>query len=267
MKAISRHESEILRLVTLRGSCSIAELAEQLGVSDETVRRHIRPLVDRGQVDKVHGGIVLPNRLGEAPMERRMAENRAAKQAIAAAVADRIDDGETILLDSGSTTAYVALALSRKTNLRVVTNATEIARILVRQTSNRVYLAGGEMGGDQLATFGPPAIDFMRRFSIHHAILSIGGINGSFDLLNYELDEAEFSRAVIDHANRVTVVADSTKFRRKALVRVCGIADIDTFISERPPPGTLQTLAAEGGVELVIGDDDREPRQHPLTGR
>ncbi len=258
MKSISRHENEILRLVTLRGTCSIAELAEQLGVSDETVRRHVRPLVDRGQVEKVHGGIVMPDRMREAPMERRMGENRAAKQAIGAAVAARIEDGDSLILDSGSTTAFVALALSRKSHLRVITNATEIARILVRQASNRVYLVGGEMGGDQLATFGPQAIDFLRRFNVRHAILSIGGINERQELLNFDLDEAEFARAAIDQATTVTVAADHSKFRRGALVKVCDARDIDAFVTDRDPPGAFREAISARNAELVVtGTDTR----------
>jgi DeoR family glycerol-3-phosphate regulon repressor len=257
MKALSRHETEILRLVTLRGSCSIAELADLLGVSDETVRRHVRPLVDRGQVEKVHGGIVMPDRLREAPLERRMAENRAAKQAIAAAVAARVEDGDSLMLDTGSSTAYVALALSRKNALRVITNSTGIARTLARQKSNRVYLVGGEVGGDQLATFGQPAIDFVRRFNVRHAILSIGGINSNWELLDFDLDEAEFSRAVIRQAAAITVVADHTKFSRKALVRVCDATDIDIFVTDREPPeGFRETLGQHDAEVVVTGPED-----------
>ena len=254
MKPLSRHETEIFRLVTLRGSCSIAELADQLGVSDETVRRHVRPLVDRGQVEKVHGGIVMPDRLREAPMERRMGENRAAKQAIASVVASRVDDGDTLMLDTGSTTAYVALALTRKSGLRVITNSTEIGRILARQSSHKVYLVGGQIGGDHLATFGPQAIDFVRRFNVRHAILSIGGINAANELLNFDLDEAEFSRAVIRQAASVTVVADHTKFSRRALVKVCDVADIDTFITDRKPPAAFSRLLAENDASLVVAE-------------
>jgi len=216
------------------------------------VRRHIRPLVDRGQVEKVHGGIVLPDRLKEAPMERRMGENRAAKQAIARAVSEMIEDGDTLMLDTGSTTAYVAVALSGKQGLHVVTNSTEIGRILARQGTNTVYLVGGEVGSDQLATFGPQAIDFVRRFNVRHAILSIGGINAENELLNFGLDEADFSRAVIRQAASVNIVADYTKFSRHALVKVCDVEDIDTFITDRAPPKPFQRLLSENDTSLVI---------------
>ncbi len=254
MKPLSRHEAEIFRLATLRGSCSISELAERLGVSDETVRRHIRPLVERGQLEKVHGGIVLPDRLREAPMERRMGENRAAKQAIAKTVSAMIDDGDTLMLDTGSTTAYVAVALSGKQGLHVVTNSTEIGRILARQSTNKVYLVGGEVSSDQFATFGPQAIEFLHRFNVRHGILSIGGINSKNELFNYSLDEAEFSRAVIRQAASVTIVADYTKFSRHALVKVCNATDIDTFITDREPPQAFRELLSENDTHLVIAD-------------
>ena len=259
MKSLSRHESEILRLVALRGSCSIADLATQLGVSDETVRRHIRPLVDRGQVDKVHGGIVMPDRLREAPLERRMTENREAKESIAAAVADRVEDGDSLIMDTGSTTAYVALALSRKAGLKIVTNSTTIARTLVRQKSNRVYLVGGEVGGDQLATFGQEAIEFVSRFNVRHAILSIGGINANGELLDFDLDEAEFSRAVIRRAETITIAADHTKFSRKALVKVCDVSDIDRFVTNQEPPEAFRDFLDRYDASLVVTERENSP--------
>ncbi len=233
MKTEFRHRSEILRIAQLKGSCTIIELADQLGVSDETVRLHVKPLVEKGSVYKVHGGIVLPDRLREAPMERRMDENRDAKTRIAAAVSDLIENGDSLILDTGSTTAYVARALSERNHLKVVTNSLQIAHTLSRESSNQIYMIGGDLDTDVLATFGSSALDFLKQFHVRYGILSIGGINESNQLMNFELREAEFSRAVIEQVVAVTVVADHTKFSRRALVKVGDVADIDCFVSDR----------------------------------
>ena len=251
MKTESRHQSEILRIAQLKGSCTIIELANQLGVSDETVRRHVKPLVEKGSVYKVHGGIVLPDRLHEAPMERRMDQNRDAKIGIAAAVADLIEDGDSLILDTGSTTAYVARALSGRNHLKVITNSLQIARTLSRDSTNQIYMIGGDLDADVLATFGPSALDFLKQFHVRHGILSIGGINESNQLMNFELREAEFSRTVIQQSASVTVVADHTKFSRRALVTVGNVADIDCFVSDQQPPEHFLEELVRHDVNLI----------------
>lgn len=251
----SRHETDILRIVRLTGSSTVAELAEQLSVSDETVRRHIRPLVRKGLVEKVHGAVVVPERLREPPMERRMQEHRAAKQAIAAAVANLVQDGESLILDTGSTTAYVALALRRRARLTVVTNSTDIARTLAPQSGNRVYLAGGELNSDNAAAFGAAALAFVRNFRVRHVILSIGAVDpDKGEFLDYRLVEAEFSQAAMDQAERVTVAADHSKFANKGLVKVCGLERVHCFVTDQAPPEAFRGVLAASDTELIVTD-------------
>lgn len=248
----SRRQSEILEAVRLRGACSIGELAQRFDVSGETIRRSIKPLVSQGLVLKVHGGVVLPDGMREPPYQRRMLEQREAKQRIAALVAQRIRDRDSIMLDTGSTTAYVALALVHHSNLVVVTNSVEIARTLASRNGNRVYMAGGELRGDDAAAFGPGAQDFVRQFEVQHAILSIGAITGSGAFMNFHLCEVEFSRAVMEQAERTIVVADHLKFGRKAVVKVCDAEQVDTLVTDAKPPGRLSRRLAQAGVRVLL---------------
>ena len=103
-----KRQNEILNTVRLRGACSIMELAKELQVSDETIRRTIKPLVAQGMISRVHGGIVLNENLQEPPFQHRMQENLEAKRSIAQLVLKYIKDGDSIMIDTGSTTAYVA---------------------------------------------------------------------------------------------------------------------------------------------------------------
>ena len=104
----SRRQSEILKTVQNKGSCTIGELAISLGVSDETIRRNLKPLSDQGLVRRVHGGVTLLDSMHEAPFQKRIQENAAAKERIAEAVSREIQDGDTMILDCGSTTTFVA---------------------------------------------------------------------------------------------------------------------------------------------------------------
>jgi DeoR family glycerol-3-phosphate regulon repressor len=249
---LHKRQNEILASVKSRGACSIVELATQLNVSDETIRRNIKPLVRQGLIEKVHGGVVLSqNQEPEPPFEKRMHEQIEEKLMISKLVAEIISDGDSIMLDTGSTTAYVARALGDHRNLSVVTNCTEIARTLVREPSNRVHICGGVMRPDDWATFGTVAIDFVRQFHVNYAILSIGGVteNGSF--MDYHLEEAEFSRAVIAQAKKTIVVADHSKFGNANFIKVCDFEQIDIIVVDRSPPAKILAGFEEAGVVVI----------------
>ncbi|MEX1082302.1 MAG: DeoR/GlpR family DNA-binding transcription regulator [Halofilum sp. (in: g-proteobacteria)] len=251
--ALTNRSAEILRLVRSHGSCRINDLAAELGVSDETIRRNIRPLVDRGMVLKVHGGIMLPERAGELPFHNRMQENRAAKEQIAALAAQQINSGDSLILDGGTTTSYVALALTGHRDLQTVTNSTDIARTLAPHGNNRIHVAGGELRADDGATFGDPAGDFVRRFHARHAILSIAAIN-AWGFLNQNPCESEFARTVMAQSERVIVVADHSKFGRDGFVKVADHQRIDVLITDIDPPASLAKRLTDADVEILVAD-------------
>ena len=249
---LQKRQREIMASVKQHGSCSIIELARQFEVSDETIRRNIKPLVDQGLIDKVHGGIVLSQKQEpEQPFGKRMNERIEAKQLISARVATLIKDGDSIMLDTGSTTAYVALALSGHQNLSVVTNCTEIARTLAREASNRVHLCGGALRSDDCATFGSSAIDFVRQFHVNYAILSIGGVTADGKFMDYHLEEAEFSRAVIAQAKKTIVAADHSKFGNPNFIRVCDFDEVDMVVVEQAPPAEIESALLEAGTVVI----------------
>lgn len=251
---LHKRQNEILASVKSRGACSIVELAAQLKVSDETIRRNIKPLVRQGLIEKVHGGIVLSqNQEPEPPFEKRMNEQIDEKKMISSLVAEIISDGDSIMLDTGSTTAYVARALDRHRNLSVVTNCTEIARTLAREPSNRVHICGGALRADDWATFGSAAIDFVRQFHVNYAILSIGGITEDGSFMDYHLEEAEFSRAVIEQANKTIVVADHSKFGNPNFIKVCDFGAVDMVVVDRLPTAGIVNELNDAGVKIIAG--------------
>lgn len=245
-------QSAILQTLSAKGSCTVGELVRALSVSDETVRRDIKAMVNKGLVERVHGGVILPDLMHEPAFQKRLAQNAEAKQAIARVAAQQVRDGDSLMMDTGSTTAYVARALSDHHNLLLVTNCVEIARTLANgKKGNRVYLAGGELRGDDGATFGPTAIEFAKRFRTRYAIISIGAIHLEEGLMDFHLPEAEFCQTVIANAAHVIVVADHTKFNSQAPVKACDFHQIGTLITDRPPPEPFRQRLAEAEVRLL----------------
>ena len=250
MLASKRH-GDILKLLEIDGSMAVSDLAERLGVSLETIRRDIKPLAESGAVLRMHGAVALPSALGEAPFEKRMREMSAAKKKIAECVARTITDGESLMLDTGTTTSFLARELLGHRRLTVITNSSDIARVLASVNGNRVYMAGGEIRPDSGAVFGLSAIEFIARFSVDHAIISAGAVDPS-GILDYALDEAEFARTVLSRGRRKLVVTDSSKFTRAGLIHVCGFDDVTEIVTEAAPPTEIVEAIRSADTRLTV---------------
>ncbi|TGQ44472.1 DeoR/GlpR family DNA-binding transcription regulator [Mesorhizobium sp. M00.F.Ca.ET.216.01.1.1] len=248
----SKRHGEILRLLTEEGTITIASLADRLGVSLETVRRDVKPLTNDGSILKMHGAIGLPSMAGEAPFERRMRENADAKRTIARMVAATIRDGESIMLDTGTTTSFLARELLGHRRLTVVTNSSDIARTLATINGNKVYMAGGELRSDSGAALGVSAIEFVSRFSVSHAVISTGAVDAVTGVMDYDLEEAEFARMVLSRGQRSLVITDHSKFGRQGLVQVCGFDDFSELATDRPPPRDIAAALGQAGARLSI---------------
>ena len=126
-----------------------------------------------------------------------MREESRGQAAIARRVAATIQDGESVMLDTGTTTSFLAREMLGHRRLTVVTNSSDIARTLATVNGNKVYMAGGELRSDNGAAFGVSAIEFVSRFTVDHAVISIGAVDAAGGLMDYNLEEAEFARMVL----------------------------------------------------------------------
>ncbi|MCF8468794.1 MAG: DeoR/GlpR family DNA-binding transcription regulator [Sneathiella sp.] len=235
----TKRQLAIMNMLQLEKSCGVIELASKLGVSDETIRRDIKEMAKSGAVEKIHGGVMLPHTSMEPPFLRRLEVQRREKQRIAKLAASLIMDGETLLIDNGSTSCYVAKALSTHRNMTVVTNSTEVARDLCARNDNTVFMAGGQIRADDSAAYGPTAVSFARQFATERAILSVAAISAEQGFLDYDLGEAEFKRAIIPQAASIIIVADHTKFNRPGVVRFCDFDAVDLLLTDQLPPQSI----------------------------
>lgn len=247
-------QNEILNQTRLDGSCSIINLAEQLKVSEETIRRDIKPLVEEGLVEKVHGGIVLPNRWMEPPIQRRLLKYKLEKQAIAKAVAGLIGNGDSLIMDTGSTTTYVAQALNQHIGLTLITNSAQIGMLMSGNSRNRIMLTGGELRADDGATFGSQTLEFLRLFQARYAVLSVGAVHADKGMMVYHLCEADYSKTAIAQAEQVIVVADHSKFDCISMAAICPFAGVDILVTDREPSRRLLRALELADVRIVIAE-------------
>lgn len=251
---MSQRAREVLDVLNETGSARIQDIAVRLNVTQETIRRTVGLLEQQGVVTKVHGGVSLKNWGLEPSFEQRFVQNQPTKRRIAAAVAGLIKDGASLILDVGSTTAYVAQALRQKHDLLVVTNSLPVAQALAGQNGNRVFMAGGELRAHDGGAFGPDARAFVRQFRVRHAILSVAGVNAEAGFLLQDLPEADFSRTIIGCAEEAIIAADASKFGKSAPIRIASPDAFHRMVTDAPPPPDIADMLAEAGISVTLAD-------------
>ena len=251
---------EVELLETLRGlggSARNANLAETLGVSEETVRRTVKALAKADLVQRVHGGVYLTNTDAYSSVGSRLEKHSEEKIRIATATARLIPNGACIFLDVGSTTAYVAERLKDHRNLTIITNGLHAAQTLVRNGRHKVYLAGGEVKEVEAGTFGRDTVEFIKGFNIDAAVLSVDGIDVSTGFLLAGAAEADVARAVIERAKRRIIVADHSKFGQTAPIIACLPSQVELLVTDRPLKPVFQRLAEDWDIETVVAGDPK----------
>lgn len=249
----SHRGAEILDLVARAGgSMRITAIAEALNVTEETVRRNVRRLSDKGLVRKVHGGVLMQHGSTELSFAQRMDENPRPKQQIAAHVAGLIGNGSSVFLDIGSTTAFIARALQSHQELLVVTNSVSVANALAARNGNRVFMPGGELRAHDGGVFGDGALEFVRQFRCDFAVLSTAAVNARDGFMLFDLDEARYSREIMANARTRIVAADSSKFGRSAPISLAPPSTVDLLVTNADPPKDIRDAAARWATEIVI---------------
>lgn len=216
-------QAQILQLLSEQGFQSVTDLADALDVTPSTIRRDLEHMAARELVQRTHGG-ALPVRQSDLPPALDKTLHKREKVAIGKAMADRILDGQTVLLDSGTTTLEVArhLASSRVT---IVTNDLQIGMAIAeRQTAGLVFI-GGELLPNDVSMWGPTSVEQLRNLRVNVAILGCDSVmdDGLYSTSSYEI---ELKRTMLSVATEAFFVADSWKFGRDALFR---ISDLDPF--------------------------------------
>jgi DeoR/GlpR family transcriptional regulator of sugar metabolism len=254
MKPEERRE-RIALLVKEASKISVDELAAILETSRETVRRDLTLMSEQGLLRKVHGGAVFTQTALESPLGDRRAMARAEKIAIGRAAARLFRQGDSLLIDSGSTTAYFAESLKHAGAFTVITNSTVVAQELWSAPNpGEVYLLGGRYFGDGHEVLGPLVVEQIQRLHADHAVLTIGAIDHSGKFMDFNADEAFIARAMIASARTVTVLADSSKLGRHALFQVCEANKVHRLVTDSAPGGAIENSLRAAGVELIIAE-------------
>lgn len=244
--------SKIIDKITDERMVKVTDLMKDFRVSMETIRRDLHYLEERGYLKRVYGGAVVHGLYGEEPSyERREIINFDEKRAIGVKAAELVNDGDTVIIDVGTTCLEVAKGLLRKKNLTVITNAMPIALEMMSHGNCRVIVLGGELRSGELATSGPMAAEQLQFFYANKLMLGVGGISPEHGVTDYHLEESKTRRIMIDRADEVIAVADYSKFGVTAMNCCCPIGRISTLVTDWSTPAQALVPHRAAGIEVI----------------
>jgi DeoR family fructose operon transcriptional repressor len=256
--------SRLLDLIRVRGVAALEELVRELGVSESTVRRDLDALEEQGSARRTHGGVLYAGGLPRlAEFDQRQPAHWAAKRAIAAVAAEVITDGETVLLDGGTTTYEVARLLVGR-SLQVVTNSLPVANLFASEARTDLVLLGGYVSPSNGVCLGPYANELLGRLHVTTTVLSAAGI-AEEGLFNAHLLLAETEQAMLRAGGRSIVVADSSKFGRRSLTLVSALDAVNVFVSDDGLAASWRERIAAAGSDLLVAEVPPPEVAEPTT--
>jgi DeoR family transcriptional regulator, glycerol-3-phosphate regulon repressor len=243
---------EILDLARNQGRVTVEGLAERFGVTVQTIRRDLSDLADAGQLQRVHGGAVLPSGTTNIGYEDRRALKSVEKQAMAGACAALIPEGASVFLNIGTSTEAVARALLQHRRLLVVTNNMNVATILAANPEAEVIVTGGTLRRSDGGLVGPLASDTIRQFKFDFAVIGCSALDQDGDLLDFDVQEVTVSQVILNQARHSILVADHSKFHRNAPARIVSLQHIDTFVTDQALSLGVANKCLEWNTKVIV---------------
>jgi DeoR family transcriptional regulator of aga operon len=251
---IEERRRRICELLRAEGRVTVEALAARFGTSQVTIRADLSTLESAGALTRTHGGALsVPE--ADQPLNVKQLLHRAQKLRIAAAAAALIREGETIVLDSGTTTAEIARRIRtlELKSINVITNALNIAALLINVPSVRLIVPGGILRRESNSLSGPMAETALSSLQANRLYLGADAVDPHLGVMTPHLAEAELNAKMIAISQQVVVVADSSKFMRRNISLIARIEQLHLLITDRDAPAeAVEQLRQRGvGVQLV----------------
>lgn len=245
---------KILQWIIREGRAEVSELASAFGVSAMTIRRDLRALENEGLLARARGGALPKNGfIREVPYQSKAASHLELKRSIASVAASMVENGDSVILDAGSTTLEIARCLKKsKDNLTVVTTDLNIALELADAPGFKVLTTGGQVQPGVYCLLGEEAVSFLRSISVNIAFLGAGAIDVAEGLYTPTLEKAPLKRAMIASATKAVLVADHNKFGHRAFAKVCGLEVIDVIVTDEYIKSDIVAEMERRGIRVVL---------------
>ena len=229
---IDVRRKKILEILDRDGQVRVTQLSETLGTTVVTIRSDLAALERDGYLERISGGAIQTvKNYYNMEFQHRKQENMQYKKAIAAAASNLVSDGETLMINSGTTTFFTAVELKRHKNLNIVTNSISVAVELGAHPTFRVILLGGEINTQYSFIYGNDAMTQLNKYKADKAILSVDGIRSDVGLTTYHAEEAVIDKLMMERSRQTVIVADYTKLGHESFFNIGALSGALSWVT------------------------------------
>jgi DeoR/GlpR family transcriptional regulator of sugar metabolism len=245
-------QDKILQYINKKKKANIKELSDVFEVSKVTIRRDLDELAGKGLIIKTHGGVMsIMNKLSfEIPYKSKSEVNSEQKKKIGIAAAELIEDGDIIILDSGSTTLEVAKNIKGK-NITVLTNDLKVSMEVAQNPNAKLIVAGGSLNESVYTLTGSQTVETFKKVHVNKTFLGCDALDLAYGLTNRTMHEVDVKKSMIEAADEVILVTDSSKFGKRVFTFLCDTSEIDKLITDQIDD-QLKTALESQDVEVII---------------
>lgn len=247
-----RH-ARILALLQQNGSISVTQLSELFKVSEVTIRKDLSSLEQQKKLYRTHGSAILISPyISDRHVNEKEKKSVAEKRAIGVAAAAMIEQDDSIIIASGTTMVFLAREIVPKGHLTVITAAVPVTQILSQNEAVDVIQLGGLTRNSSVSVVGPYAEQMLGGFNCSKLFVGVDGIDTEFGLTTTNMLEASLNRSMIDAAQKVVVLADSSKFGRRGFSKICDLESVDRIITDCGIETLYLERLRERGIEVTV---------------
>ena len=254
-----QRQDQIVKMILENRMVKASDLIKKFHVSMETIRRDLEQLEKEGKLTRVFGGAVAKSMQGVEPSYTfREIKNYEKKLAIGRTAAQLVEDGDTLIVDLGTTTLEFVKFLRDKKDLTVFTNCIQHAVELSKNPNIKIIMLGGTVRAGELSTSGFLAEESIDRFHVDKVFLGVGGFTLPFGIGDYNVEESNLRRHYISHAQKVIALADYSKFGVSTLSQVCAVDKIDILVTDEETDKKMVAQLRRSGVEVIVAENKTE---------
>ncbi|QKS69742.1 DeoR/GlpR transcriptional regulator [Paenalkalicoccus suaedae] len=257
MLSIERYE-KIMNELDKNGTVRVSFLSKALHVTNKTIRIDLEHLEEKGLLQRIHGGAILPKSENQLlPIKDRQEDLTDVKHAIALEAIKEIQDGDTILIDGGSTTYAFAKALP-DIPITVITNDIHIASAILRKSQIQLMVTGGTRIGESAALFGSEAERMLQHIRVNKIFFGTTGLSLEGGLTVFNAIHADWKRKALNCSKKYILLADASKFDKDALIQFSSIEQVGTIITDDQLSEEIATRYKSKGIHLIIASGGKE---------
>jgi Transcriptional regulators of sugar metabolism len=250
---VEDRRNKIIEILNRESKVKVVDLSKLFGISEVTIRNDLTELELSGVLERIHGGAISTSKAYyNMSLNDRMRTNEEQKRKIAAEVVNMISEGDTIMINSGTTTLMVAMELKNIKNLTIVTNSLSISQETGHYKNFNLILLGGNLYPQYQFTYGDDTISQLKKYKADKLILSVDGVSSEDGLTTYHHLEAELTRQMIARVNRTIVVADYSKIGRTSFTHIDALENSDILITNQNANQEEVQAIREKGVEIKL---------------